>query len=288
MRVALVSTLIMLSFQVNSQNLVKGTVFDSKEHIKVPGAKILELGTSNITRSDLNGQFQLNTLSDTSTLIISFVGYSYKEFTISSDTTLLVDMFYDLYNTRWFSFGTSYGTLNQVFGFQLSNAADEEPFIHFEEFQDNFIVKLNGQTDFKNNYSYSGELGFSLKRFVGRTTLKYDRINFKDPELFLTDFNLTSRIRYVHNTGLLFRAGYQKLTDRENYGLGLGLEQVFQNFFHFGINSRYYFDYFHHEVYSQLVIPSKNLLTFRTVYNRINRTDLLTIGLNYAFVRTSP
>lgn len=283
-RATLISALVIVSFQVSSQNLVKGTVFDSHDDSMVPGAEIVELGSSNSTRSDLNGLFELTTSSDSSVLLISFIGYNPQKIIITSDTTLVVDLFYDFYNTRWLSFGANYGILNQVFGFQLSNGVDEEPLIHFEDFQDNILIKLHGQTDYTDDYSYGGEFGFYLLGPIGRTTLKYDRINFEESGLFLTDLNLTSRIRYFKNTGLILRTGYQKLDGNETYGLGLGFEQDSQNF-HFGLNSRYYFDYFHHEMYFQFIIPSKDLLTFRTVYNRIDSTGLLTAGINYAFVR---
>ncbi|TPE44636.1 hypothetical protein [Pontibacter mangrovi] len=192
----------------------------------------------------------------------------------------------EFYNTRWLAFGTNYGFANSVIGFQVSNGVDEEPLIHFEDFQDNLLIKVQGQTGFDSSYSYGAELGFYSLKYVGRTTLKYDVLNFNDSDLFLTDFNLTSRIRYFRNTGLIFRTGFHQLDGNKNFGFGFGLEQNARNAY-FGLNSRYYFEYFHHEAYFQYRIPTKNFISFRTIYNRIDKKDLLTIGLNYSFVRNN-
>ena len=190
----------------------------------------------------------------------------------------------DYYNTRWLTFGSNYGIFNRVFGFQLSNGVDEEPLIHFEDFQDNILIKLHGQTDFGENYSYGGEFGFYSLKVIGRTTLKYDFLNFENSELYLTDINLTSRLVYIRNTGLIFRTGYQNFDGKKNFGIGLGFEQDLVKSY-FGLNSRYYFDYFHHEAYLQFRLLKSNMLTMRTVYNRIDNRNILTIGLNYSLVR---
>ncbi|MEQ8712225.1 MAG: carboxypeptidase-like regulatory domain-containing protein [Cyclobacteriaceae bacterium] len=261
-----------------------GIVYDL-DGATIPGAKVIETGTTNETESDIAGRFQLRTLKDSCNLTISWIGFKSQTVVITSDTTLNVTLDNDFYNTRWIAFGTSYGIVNQVFGLQISNGVDEEPLIHFEDFQDKILIKVHGQTDFGDNYLYGGEFGLTRLKFIRRTTIKYDFVNFKDSELFLTDINLTSRIRYFRNTGLIFRTGYQKLNDIENFGIGIGLEQGSQNFY-IGLNSRYYFDYFHHEAYLQFIIPSKDLLSIRTIYNRIDNMNLMSVGLNYAFVRT--
>jgi hypothetical protein len=284
MRKFLLLILTVIPWQAFWQILVQGKIRDNNGE-NLPGAVISEIGAGNSTTTDIEGSFSLKTIQDSCKISFSFIGLDTQTITLTKDSTLNISLdFGDFYNTRWLSIGTNYESFNSVIGLQLSNGVDEEPLIHFEDFQDNLLIKIHGQTDLNDNYSYGAEIGVYSLKYVGRTTLKYDVMNFENSELFLTDFNLTSRIRYFRNTGLIFRTGYQKFNNNENYGIGLGIEQGGQNFY-FGMNSRYYFDYFHHEAYLQIQIPTKNILSFRTVYNRIDNKNLLTIGLNYAFVR---
>lgn len=60
---------------VFSQSEVKGKVMDAEMNAPLPGANIVEKGTTNGTTTDYEGNFTLTTLSRTGTLVISFVGY---------------------------------------------------------------------------------------------------------------------------------------------------------------------------------------------------------------------
>jgi iron complex outermembrane receptor protein len=57
---------------------VTGTVTSADDGTPVPGVNILEKGTSNGTVSDADGKYSIN-VSDNSTLVFSFVGYSSQE-----------------------------------------------------------------------------------------------------------------------------------------------------------------------------------------------------------------
>ncbi len=285
MRGVLIFLIFLISSKTISQNLVKGSVYDPEGN-ELPEVKILETGTNNGTESNIKGYFELTTMNDASYLSFSWIGFKTQSVMVTSDTTLNITLNNDFYNTRWLTFGTNYEFFNSVIGLQISNGVDEEPLIHFEDFQDNILIKVHGQSDLNNNYSYGAELGVYSLRYIGRTTLKYDVLNFENSELFLTDINLTSRIRYFRNTGLIFRTGYQDLNNQKNFGVGLGFEQVAEKVY-FGFNSIYYFDYFHHQAFVQFRIAPKNLISFRTVYNRIDNKNLLSVGLNYSFIRNN-
>ncbi len=285
MRTLLVLMFFLTSFEVVSQNVVKGFVIDLDGN-GLPKVLITEVRTANRTETNTRGYFTLTTANDTSHIAFSYIGLDSQTIVITADTTLNIILTRESYDTRWLTFGISHAPLNSAVGFQISNGVDEEPLIHFEDFQDNVLFKVHAQSDFNRNYSYGAELGIHLLRYIGRTTLKYDVIRFKEADIFLTDFNLTSKLRYFGNTGLIFRTGYQKFNDKNKFGLGLGLEQNRRNFY-IGINSRYYFDYFHHEVYLQYKIPAKSFISFLTVYNRIDDKNLLSLGLNYSFARNS-
>ncbi|WP_452222730.1 TonB-dependent receptor domain-containing protein [Lacinutrix chionoecetis] len=58
-----------------AQSTVTGTVLDSEINGPLPGANVLEKGTTNGTSTDFNGNFSLQTLSDSGQIVITFVGY---------------------------------------------------------------------------------------------------------------------------------------------------------------------------------------------------------------------
>lgn len=69
----LVIVLFFISATVFSQTTLKGTIVD--ENGALPGANVIEKGTSNGTTSDFNGNFSLTVNSDSGKLEISFLGY---------------------------------------------------------------------------------------------------------------------------------------------------------------------------------------------------------------------
>lgn len=74
------------------QRIVTGTVKDS-DGIPLPGATIIEEGTSNGTSTDFDGNFSITLENDDSKLLISFIGYlteSYELTDISSIDAVLV------------------------------------------------------------------------------------------------------------------------------------------------------------------------------------------------------
>ena len=64
-----------------SQSQISGTIVDSSNQ-PLPGANILEKGTSNGTNSDFNGAFNL-TVKDGATLVISFAGFETQEIAVN-------------------------------------------------------------------------------------------------------------------------------------------------------------------------------------------------------------
>lgn len=271
--------------QLYAHHTIIGIIYD-EEASPAPGVSITELGTKNKRASNLNGYFELQTTTDSCTIQFDYIGYMRITLTITSDTVLYPQLLLaDYYNTRWLTIGAHYQPFNGLAGITISNGLDEEPFIHFEEFQDRFLLKLFGSTDFNKSYLYGIEVGVPANRHIGRTTLMYTKLHLTSSELFLHDLNVTSIIRYIKNTALIVRMGYQQLNDDHHVGFGLGLEQHYQHAY-FGIRSTYYFDYFHHEAYLQFQFKPNSSFNLRTSYQRINQSNLLVMGLHYAFVRS--
>ena len=71
-----------------SQSTVTGTIMDSDMNAPLPGANIVEKGTTNGTTSDFNGNFSLRTEASSGEIVISYVGYSSQTFAFSGDQNL--------------------------------------------------------------------------------------------------------------------------------------------------------------------------------------------------------
>ena len=76
----------------NLQQLsVTGAVLDS-EGKPLAGATVSEKGTTNSSRTDRNGQFTIRVAGPAATLVVSFVGYSAKEFVVGNQTNIRITL----------------------------------------------------------------------------------------------------------------------------------------------------------------------------------------------------
>ncbi|MEJ6791293.1 MAG: carboxypeptidase-like regulatory domain-containing protein [Lacinutrix sp.] len=71
-----------------AQSTVTGKVFDAEMNGPLPGANVLEKGTSNGTTTDFEGNFSLKTLSDSGEIVITFVGYDSMTSSFKGNTNL--------------------------------------------------------------------------------------------------------------------------------------------------------------------------------------------------------
>jgi len=74
-----------LSLGVMSQGTLRGTVMDGETGMALPGANIIEKGTTNGSITGADGNFQLSTTEQSGEVVISFMGY--KSQTIAFDLT---------------------------------------------------------------------------------------------------------------------------------------------------------------------------------------------------------
>lgn len=68
--------------------IVSGKVSDANNAI--PGANIIEKGTSNGTTSDFNGNFEISVSSNNAVLVFSFIGYTSQEITVNKQSSINV------------------------------------------------------------------------------------------------------------------------------------------------------------------------------------------------------
>ena len=71
-----------------AQTLVSGTVMDEKINAPLPGASIIEKGTTNKTISDFDGNFLLKITGESSEIEISYLRYTTITLSFDGDSDL--------------------------------------------------------------------------------------------------------------------------------------------------------------------------------------------------------
>lgn len=74
-----------------AQNSVSGKIVDN-QGLPLPGATILEKGTTNGAQSDFNGEFLLQGLNKNATLVISYLGYSSQEIFYTGQNNIIITL----------------------------------------------------------------------------------------------------------------------------------------------------------------------------------------------------
>ncbi len=77
------------------QSYVTGTVTDENGQ-PLPGANILEKGTTNGTQTDFDGNFTINVADENATLVISYIGFTTQELSVNGQATITVELKEDL------------------------------------------------------------------------------------------------------------------------------------------------------------------------------------------------
>src|SRR5699024_2317509 len=70
---------------------ISGVVTDAETNLPVPGANILEIGTSNGTSTDFDGKFSL-TIKENSEIEISSLGYNKEKLAVSGESEINVQL----------------------------------------------------------------------------------------------------------------------------------------------------------------------------------------------------
>ena len=77
--------------EIKQQHEVRGTLIDPSG-VPLPGANILEKGTTNGTQSDFDGNFTLNVSNPNAILVISYIGFVTQEISLNGLSTMTVQM----------------------------------------------------------------------------------------------------------------------------------------------------------------------------------------------------
>ncbi len=84
----LMAVAFLFSTVIMAQSTVTGTVIDAELNSPLPGANIVEKGTTNGVSSDFNGDFTLITKASSGEIVISYVGYSSITVSFNGNTDL--------------------------------------------------------------------------------------------------------------------------------------------------------------------------------------------------------
>lgn len=75
----------LFSVVVMAQSTISGTIVEEGTNMPLPGANVVEKGTTNGVITDFDGNFTIKTKSSTGNLVISYVGYASKTTAFSGD-----------------------------------------------------------------------------------------------------------------------------------------------------------------------------------------------------------
>ncbi|SHI42385.1 TonB-dependent receptor [Algibacter luteus] len=79
---------LLFSAVVMAQSTISGTVVEAGTNIPLPGANVIEKGTTNGVTSDFDGNFTIKTKSSSGDIVISYIGYNSKTISFSGDMSL--------------------------------------------------------------------------------------------------------------------------------------------------------------------------------------------------------
>ena len=87
----LVLLLMLCSNLILAQKIVSGSVLDSSGQ-PLPGANIIEVGTSNGVSTDFDGNFSITVSGDESVIEVSFTGFESQQITVGDQSTIQITL----------------------------------------------------------------------------------------------------------------------------------------------------------------------------------------------------
>ena len=73
-------------------NTIQGTVTSSSDGMPLPGANILEKGTTNGVQTDFDGNYSITVSSNDAILVISYIGYLRQEINVENQSSISVEL----------------------------------------------------------------------------------------------------------------------------------------------------------------------------------------------------
>lgn len=191
------------------------------------------------------------------------------------------------YDTKWFTIGSQFDFVNSTFGFLISNGYDERPLIHFEDFSEDLMVKIQGTTDFQTDFSFGASVAYLYPiRYVSLISINYKKFDYSVIGFNHQDINIAAKTEFKPlRAGLSVELGHQKLNELNNPGINIGLQKVLiYRRLYTAITCGYYGEYWTWSARIQGFV-FKDLIGLGIKYNRIDNYNFLYLGLNFTFNR---
>lgn len=247
----------------------------------MPGAIVKVKNSTIETVTNFDGIFSIQVPDSLNVLEINYVGFLTQEYELSPNQKNVQIVLKQHRGFFWTTVGFNVDPINSMYGFVHSNGFDEYPLVHFEDFTYKAIYKISGQTDFNSRIAFDAKIGvLNPIKHVSLGHVGYTNIYFVEGNFEFQDIYLSLKSRFIKNTALLFKTGYQQLLEEKNVGFNLGVQQEFKNFYA-GALAGYYFDYFDFSGYLQYGFFYDNIYSVRIEYRRVDENDFLSLGVHF-------
>ncbi|MCJ8165732.1 TonB-dependent receptor [Pontibacter sp. E15-1] len=157
----------LMSLTVSAQNAaISGKVLDENGEA-LPGASVVEKGTTNGTTTDVDGNFNLPLTTPTPTLLVSFIGFQQQSFDVGNRSNLTITLKTDMkalqevvvvgYGTQ--KKATLTGAVEQVNAEAFQSQAINSPVVALQGQTPGLLVQRNsGRVGFQGNGESAGEV----------------------------------------------------------------------------------------------------------------------------------
>lgn len=137
--------LCMVVTQLSGQIIIKGTVISALENAPLPGATVVEKGTTNGVVTDLSGNYSIVVSTSSSTLVFSYVGFLKQEIPVENRTLVDIALNQDLLSMEEVVV-TAYSekTKTEISSSVVSLSSDDINQVTVNSVQDMLIGKVAG------------------------------------------------------------------------------------------------------------------------------------------------
>lgn len=212
-----------------SQTIIKGNVISFKDSYPIPGVSIYEIGTTNGTLTDYNGNFEIILKNEKGTLVFSYLGLLSEKIIVEKSDSLTITLKTDpqnLKNVVSFNcfptpdikkssiFGIASSVNNNKYGIEFISKLDSIKNLHFNI---NFDIdyRLSNKNSFFNliinrNLFWKDKIGIEIeKKSVKFKNINSDIYSFKP---FIRLFKYGSRVSVGYSKRFLKGSLSQKNT----------------------------------------------------------------------------
>ena len=287
MKKSLLLILFSLSVVLHSQSKEYSGIVRDISKTPLPGVRVTIKGTQINTETNFDGYFKITIPNSLNILTFSAIGMQNLDYKveINKNIEILLEEFST--ETKFLDIGLIYDSPNSIFGASISNGIDIQPLAHFEELRTDFLYKLSGQTNFKNDYTFKTNLSLNYpNRHLNIASIEFSQKNLYSKHLFYRDLSLigSTYLRFS-NIALVLKIGHQKFNKQNNFGTSIGLQKIHPTIY-YGFQFGYYSDYFNYLGFIKgFLLEDK--VGFNIVYEKINNFEFFNFGLSFIFVKSS-